>query len=416
MFYSYSHPFQYVYGDRIIDQFKEVMWRGAGSSYLMHSENNYLATWSKHITNAKLMGLNTMRLAFKFTWDNLFDATADNLNLTKMDEIVDLLAQNGIKSILDYHGSQAQMFVGNTTNPQLISSWVEVAEHYKNNHNVVAYELYNEPSCMWGATYRHTSLQNAQAYHNLTLAVRNVDVNHIVIWETPSYYIASFEEITDLMLPNVVYTAHEWWTNKIEELNTYDSENLSKSTVEEYVVWRNKFGIPIWLGEFGGPGGGSSPLMFNRTDLHWAICEQLLYRCEELGFGWNLWMGATSETRNYLDRFMPLFPLSIYNSYWVLANRQPFISNVPYLTDFITSSKGIDVQRLTSLELWHNNDYVTFRAGITIRVMEKHKLVDNSFETVTDTIYTITNSTTITNKEGTVEHSGDWNTEIYSLR
>lgn len=416
-----------VSGDRIIESTtgKEVMWRGAGGSYCLHATSlaQALSAWQNlYMPSILAFGFNTMRLAFSFPWEIKVDAngnrlaTADNFDFASMDAVVNLLAQNGIKSILDYHGGPTEMFsqdVGGPINPQLIASWQEIANHYKGNENIAAYELYNEPSPAWGPTWRHTPMENAQAYHDISVAVRQIDPDHIIIWETPYHYIPSFSEILHLMLPNVVYTAHRWWTNNVEEIETYGPVELSRMKVDSLIYWRRAYHIPMWLGEFGGPGGGSSSLPYTPTDPHWRICEELLYRCEEQVISWNLWLGAITATQNRLSRHTALFPLKIYNPNLI---RQPWLfPNVPYITDYIVASNGVDDITNWTLKMWHNKDSVTLKPGIIIQVTVMHKLADGSFETVTDSQVNVTEPLTITNEEGTPTHPGDWNTVIQVL-
>jgi len=59
--------FQYVSGDKILNENgSEVMWRGAGGSYLFHAGDGYREAWERHLPEIKAMGLNTIRLAFAF--------------------------------------------------------------------------------------------------------------------------------------------------------------------------------------------------------------------------------------------------------------------------------------------------------------------------------------------------------------
>jgi hypothetical protein len=316
-----AHAFlQRVVNDRIIDGETEVMWRGAGGSYLFHAGDQYQQAWINHLPSIQKMGLNTMRLAFKFPWDTLTDATADDLDYAKMDWVVSWLASHGVKSILDYHGSKAQMYGSNgvssdTINPLLVQSWQEMAAHFKGNSDVVAYEVYNEPAQAWGTTYRRTARQNAEGYNALTLAIRQIDPGHICIWETPEYYIPPFNEIADLMLPNIVYTAHRWWTNS-PWLPLWGAEKMAYYTIETLVKWRSDYKIPIWLGEFGLGGGGND--VWDPTNLHNLVCQRMLDLSEKQVIPWNLWQGAMSINKRWYVEDM--FPLQFINTNLV---RQP---------------------------------------------------------------------------------------------
>jgi hypothetical protein len=401
-----------VVGDRIFDEYgNEVMWRGAGGSYLMNSELDYLDGYKLYMPTIKYFGLNTWRLAFRFPWDPGDNGgDVDFLNITKMDEVVDFLAASGVRSILEYDGSWLSPQI---TNPLLLQSWKDLATHYRGNPNIAAYEIYNEPSTDTGIS----SLQNAQAYYNLTVAIRSVDPDHICIWETPPYHIPTFDKIETLLLPNVVYTLHRWWTNKPEEIAAWGSVELSRIVAEELLNWRSAYNIPVWLGEFGGPGGGNPQSSYNASDPYWRICEELLYRCEEQVISWNLWMGVQSVTHNRLDQYKPLFPLKIFNTNLV---RQPWISPiVPRIWPYVLASFCVDNRDdLVDyvIRLRHNGDYAVFKPGIIIRIVTTHFLANGTVGEIFTQDKEINQSTTTRNEEGTTAHPGNWDTKILSMR
>jgi len=413
----------YVDGSRIRDSLtgKEVMWRGAGCSYLMHgaTSTDTLQGWQTMIPLLIQAKINTMRLAFKFAWD--LNATADIFDFASMDAVINLLAQNGIKSILDHHGDYASQML----NPNLIPSWTELAAHYVENANVAAYELYNEPGISAGTV---TKLQNAQGYHDLTLAVRTIDPDHICIWESPNYYIPPYDQILNLMLPNVVYTEHRWWTNNVEEINQYGANELSKMEFDSILYDRTTYNIPIWLGEFGGPGGGNPATPYDYSDPYWAICAELLWRSEEQVIGWNLWLGATTVTNTHLPQYMPLLPPKNFNTYLI---RHPWQgAKVPVISQYVKTMNGVDNVYDYQLQMFHNNDSVTFNPGITVKVVRSHDVGPpgvngncpaGTWKGATDCwrdfeeIMPINEETTITNHEGTTAYPGDWNMYIYSI-
>ena len=355
----------------------------------------------------KNMGINTARLAFAFPWDPTASG-ALILDYTKMDEVIDFLAQNGIKSILDNHSNQTLMLEENgMLNHQLAQSWQELAEHYKDNGNVVAYELYNEP-----LHNGSTNMNTAEAYNQLTRAVRQNDPKHIVIWQTPAHYIPIFEKIQSLMLPNVVYTTHFWWTNNTAQIQQYGAEELSRMVLDPLVYCRNKYSIPIWIGEFGGPGGGAHA--YTSTDPQWEICEQLLYRAEEQGIGWNLWMGLTAITNTIPKNYQPLFPLQVCNPN--LTRLQWVYPSTPSPIAYLVSQNCLDSATSSTFGLYHNGDFVVLNAQgrpATIVDVLVSRVVNGTEQTVSSQNITISDQNVIiTNNEGTPVHPGDWNTIV----
>ena len=395
----------YVNGDRIFDENgNEVIWRGAGGSYLFHAGESYQEAWQRHLPEILAMGLNTVRLAFAFPDSSPNPdygvPSADILDFEKMDWVLDFLSQYGIRGILDCHNYN-DMF-GDFGSQKLIDNWRRVAEHYRGDPRVVAYELFNEPGSATWAPNVKSKLDVAEFYANLTDAIREVDPDHIVIWESQPY-VPPLEEIVDLFRPNVVFTFHRWWTDSKWEFDVWSVEQLSYMSLSYAVEYRRKLNVPFWFGEFG------CHYPFNASNPEWLLTEQHLWRCEEQMVGWNLWMGRTDINKPW-NYYMAFFPLKVFNHDLVRMTWNP---PAPSFEGYVLDWKGVDRLEPYRIELWHNGDYVTLKPGIVVRVIVNHKLSDGSVVTVSDELLTLTKETTIKNIEGTVEFPGDWNTKIY---
>lgn len=397
---------QYVYEDRIFDEYgSEVIWRGAGGSYLFHTDD-YMTAWQVHLREIEAMGLNTMRLVFKFPWDNV--STADVLDYARLDWVINFLAQNNIKAILDNHGGMG--FGGQ----MLIDSWKALAQRYRGDSRVAAYELFNEPGpTSWDPSVT-SRVDAARAYMELTQAIREVDPDHICVWQSPTYYIAWFEDVLQYLQPNVVYTMHRWWTRNKQAFDIWTPEQISYMTLEANIRWRNKFKIPFWLGEF----GTQYP-----ADPEYNLTKQLLWRCEEQAIGWNLWCGKTNLDKPW-TWWLPFFPLKGHNTDSV---RKLWDNPVSSLKERIIDFQGMDHPSagthywknpdypIYTVELWHDNDSVTLKPEMVVRLIINHMLADGTFETVSDEHVAVSEELTIRNEEGTAEHPGDWNITIYSM-
>ena len=435
-----------VIGDRIFDSGKEVVWRSLGCSYAHQTQIDYLTAWNRYIPYMKAMGLNVVRLAFEFSWDPDVAAgvNLDILDFTRMDAIIAFLEQNGFKSILDNHASYDSIM-----DYRFVPSWQEVADHYKSGQpladSVVAFELMNEPS-MTGTPGR-SALANAQQYHDATVAINAIDPNRICIWQNPdritspgggsAYYIPDFSKILSLMLPNVVYTKHDWWTQRVDEINTYGAVEVSRHDLDPIIYWRAKYGIPMWLGETGGPYDYTG---FTPTNPKWAACQQIVFRCEEQAIGWSLWLGDVAYPDiQALKNVAKMFPLSYFNPDLI---RQPWIlPALPDLRPFVSPSSNMDFIKQFELAAWHNNDFVTldpqlplppWNRSIAVKVRRSHyvgvpdaqgncpvgawKSSDGKscYQDVVETV-NVTQPTTITNHENTPDYPGDWNLYVDAL-
>jgi hypothetical protein len=395
---------QRVYGDKILDENgKEVMWRGAGGSYLFHSDD-YLLAWEKHLPEIQKMGLNTVRLAFRFQDSNPgVDGyiAADTLDYARLDAVIDFLSRHNIKVILDLHNCGDMC--GDFGSQKLIDDWVKLAAYYRGDSRLVAYELFNEPYSMTWDLSIETKSDVFRAYTNLTREIRKVDPDHIHIWEIESYYLPPLEDIVDYLEPNIVFAVHKWWTNRSQEFEIWNPEQLSRLTVGYLAESRTKFNIPFWLGEFG------ACYPFNSSNLEWQLTQQLLLRCEEQAIGWNLWMGRTSADRSW-DQYVGFFPLDTYNAN---LTRQFWQCPSLKLTDYTVEQRGAESLEFYRTEMWHNDDYITIKAGITVLVITNHALPNGSLETTSKEKIEVINQLTIRNEEGTTTHPGDWNIMIY---
>ncbi|MGB9694212.1 MAG: glycoside hydrolase family 5 protein, partial [Fervidobacterium sp.] len=315
----------------------------------------------------------------------------------------DFLAQHGVRGILDLHNYNDMC--GDFGSQKLVQNWRRMAEHYRGDPRVVAYELFNEPgSSTWDPSIK-SKLDVAHFYANLTDAIREVDPYHIVIWESQPY-VPPLEEIADLLRPNLVFTFHRWWTNDKWEFDVWTPEQLSYMSLAYAVEYREKLNVPFWFGEFG------SGYPFNSSNPEWLLAEQHLWRCEEQVVGWNLWMGRTDINKSW-NYYMPFFPLKVYNHDLI---REPWEPPSPSFVGYVLDWKGVDRLEPYRIELWHNGDYVILKPGIIVRVIVNRKLPDGTLEIVFDQELVLKENTKIVNVEGTADYLGDWNTKIYPVR
>jgi len=396
---SFCTRFQYVVGDKIIDGAtgQEVMWMGTGGSYLFHAGSNYQQFWQQQLSTMQTMEINTVRLAFAFPDSTPNPRTgvcaADILNYTEMDWVINFLNQYGIKGILDCHNYEDM--IGDFGSQKLINDWTVLAQHYVNYSGVAAYELFNEPtSPTWNNSSVHTTLDVVKTYVQLTNAIRQVDQNHIVIWESQPY-TPPVKDIKSYLVPNMVFTWHEWYMDSA--YTKFTSVQLSYMDVSYGVECRQDAGVPFWHGEFGIETGSPS-----------GLCEQVLWRCEEQVIGWNLWCGRSGAVSN---AYLGLFPLKIYNANLI---RQSWNLSYENIINYITTSSGVDRLDPYEVDMWQNGDYIMLKPGITIYY--ERTQVQNGISIVMESaIVNVTEPLTLTNIEGTTDYSGDWNLRVYSI-
>jgi len=413
----------HVVGDRIIETITEaeVVWRGNATPYAfgdnLGNPVDYMVAWNNHLPQIQQMGLNTIRLTFRFPDSTIGTGRGgDDLEYAKLDKVLAFLSTHNIKGILDCH-NYADMAT-DFGSQKLIDDWVALANHCKGYESVVAYELFNEPGYWeWDRTWMTSKNDVVTAYRQLTNAVRAVDPEHIVIWES-SNYLPDLLTIKDLLLPNTVFTLHRWWSFKKEEINIWGPEKLSYMTIGYPVDYRKRLNVPFWFGEFGTHG------VYDETNPEWVLTHEHLKRCQEQLMGWNLWYGG--YYKNPWTYYLPFFPLPSY------SKRQPWVFPVPSLFDYIVES-NVDLLEPYVIEMWHTNDYVTLKPGIVVNVKKSQLQCDKQITKpwdrtectnaggtmksvlVEDKTVSVKEQTTIKNEEETTTYPGDWNTRIYPI-
>lgn len=398
---------EYTAGYRIFENGSEVIWRGVGASYLLHS-NNYQAAWQLHLPQIQSMGLNTIRLAFAFpdSTPNPISGnlSADILDFNKLDWVLDFLAQHNVKAILDCH-NYMDMY-GDFGAQKLFADWTCVAQHYQGDAEVVAYELFNEPYTATWNSYVKCKEDVAVVYAKLTDVIRQTDPKHIVIWDAEPDF-PPLSEVVQYFRPNMVFTYHRWYPINSTGLLFLTPEQLAFSSVSYAVDLRERYGVPIWFGEF-----GCEDWPYNASNPEWLWTEQSIWKCEEQVVGWNLWMGAASGNKPWKE-YLQFFPLKISKDDLV---RAPWDPPGTTFEEHTVDSHDLAIRECYQTQMWCNNDYITLSPFITIRVLVYNKLQNGTDKLVSNSLINLTEEMTIWNEEGTQTHPGDWNTVMYLVK
>ncbi|MFT0861171.1 glycoside hydrolase family 5 protein [Ancylobacter sp. G4_0304] len=142
-----------------------------------------------------------------------------------------------------------------------IALWRAIAERYKDEPTVLAYDLLNEPI----SPYHDTDFLNPRLeplYAKITQAIREVDPNHPVILAA-AQWSTNFGVFGPPFDANAGYTYHKFWASP------------ERREVQDYVNFANRWGVPIFLGETG-----------ELTD-EWN--EKYRKMNEKFGIGWSFW-------------------------------------------------------------------------------------------------------------------------------
>ena len=214
------------------------------------------AFWSAwrdfYITEADLdrirkAGFNSVRVPIH--WKLFASDDAEGFRL--IDRLVEWARKDGVYIIIDLHcapGGQTGTNIDDSdgypwlysspgSQAQTIAVWRRIAKHYADEPIVLGYDLLNEPIPHFPQLQRYNAGLEP-LYKRIAAAIREVDRNHVLILGG-AQWDSNFKVFGPPFDKNVVYTFHKYWTA------------TDASVIREYLDFRDKYHVPIWLGESG---------------------------------------------------------------------------------------------------------------------------------------------------------------------
>jgi endoglucanase len=249
---GYMFKFKKTNSPLLIDKvINEMVGPGKAKSFWKEYRDNYYTL--DDIKFVKDCGLNSIRVPFNY---RLFVLEGPenkwiNTGFEMLDRVIKWCEEENIYVILDMHcapGGQTGdniddsfgypfLMVDEYAQDLITQVWEKIAERYKDNRIVLGYDLMNEPIAHY---FEDENLQSRlePLYRKITAAIRAVDQNHIIIlggarWNT------DFSVFSEPFDPNLVYEFHKYWCD------------TTQTEIQEYVDFRDKYNVPIWMGESG---------------------------------------------------------------------------------------------------------------------------------------------------------------------
>ncbi len=285
------------------------MGRGVNLGNLLEapSEGEWGVTLEKEdLHRAASMGFRHVRLPVR--WDGKgvlgdpgFDRvartapyTVDPRFFARVDSAIAWARQNRLMVVLNDHHHESLFANCAAERPRFLAIWQQVAEHYRNLPDSVAFEILNEP---------HGTV-TAEAWNDLLdtalKIIRKANPTRTVVIGGPEWNGVS--GLSALRLPkgdtNLILTVHDydpmtfthqgaewiqptppigvaWKGTRYEKL----AARQLAETVRDYAQAR---GVPVWIGEF-----GAYELADSSSRARWAGYRARLY--ESMGFSWAWW-------------------------------------------------------------------------------------------------------------------------------
>ncbi|MCQ9638210.1 cellulase family glycosylhydrolase [Chryseobacterium sp. WG14] len=195
------------------------------------------------IEKEPVKGKNTwLEEGFKMT-DDLLQWCADN----KIYLILDLHAAPGGQgndvNISDNDKSKPSLWESEENQKKTIALWKKLAERYKDSPWIGGYDLINEPNINFtGKNPNGTDeMSNAPLWKlqkDITSAIREVDKKHIIFIEGNGWG-NNYNGLIPIWDDNMVFSFHKYWN--------YNDDPTLKFALD----LREKYNMPIWLGETG---------------------------------------------------------------------------------------------------------------------------------------------------------------------
>ena len=199
------------------------------------------------IDRLKQMGFNSVRVPIHWKFFDTDDAEGFRL----LDNLVKWARKDGIYVIIDLHcapggqtgtniddsGGYPWLYASPEAQGHTIALWRRIAAHYSKEPAVLGYDLLNEPIPHFPALQRYNR-DLEPLYRRISKAIRQVDSNHVLILGG-AQWDSNFKVFGPPFDANVLYTFHKYWTAP------------DASVIREYLDFRGKYHVPIWLGESG---------------------------------------------------------------------------------------------------------------------------------------------------------------------
>lgn len=309
-------------------------------------QDNWITQWD--IENIAKTGCNVIRVPFwyrNFMLDTAGTWITENLNdnpgFQKLDWVIEAAGKQGMYVILDMHGcpggqsmdhssgtlGQNNLYTDETCLNTMELLWTTIAERYKDNPTVAAYDIMNEPQNNAGYEGEHSydpwheaSWQATnQVYDRMIHAIRSVDERHIITVE-------GIWRMSNLPDPAVM-----GWSNMMYQVHLYDTDADFAKWVQNAVTIRDNYGVAVYVGEFQNLNG--------------------IAICKEQNVNWTTWTykGTGSEWSNFFWYYSPMGNADVQNDSYELMmvkwGEQLQTKNFNEITPVLTMIKMLLMQK-----------------------------------------------------------------------
>lgn len=228
-------------------------------------QDNWITEWD--IRNIAEMGCNVIRVPFWYrnfmkdtqgTW--ITDNPDENPGFKRLDWVIGEARKNGLYVILDMHGCPGgqsmdhccgtlgvnELYTSEACQAAMQLLWETIAERYREEPAVAAYDIMNEPQNNGGYEGKNSynpweksswEMSNA-VYDRMIQAIRRIDSRHVItvegIWRVSN-------------LPDPVEMG---WENMMYQTHLYDDDAGFEQWTDAMADTMKKYGVAGYVGEF----------------------------------------------------------------------------------------------------------------------------------------------------------------------
>ncbi len=199
-----------------------------------------------------------------------------------IDRLIEWCRTHELWVVLDLHGAPGgqtgtniddsphgapELFTNDRFRRLTVTLWRALAQRYRDETVVAAYDLLNEPL---PNEYQHMYAEKLRdIYIELTAAIRELDPNHAISYEG-SHWATNWSIFTGVWDPNTILQFHKYWSPP------------DRPSIQRFVNVGRRLGLPIYMGEGG------------ENNLDWIQTAFQLF--EDCGISWNFWPWKKIET------------------------------------------------------------------------------------------------------------------------
>ena len=277
---GYMFGFKKTNSAHLIDQaFREMVGPDFTNYFWKLFKDNYITR--KDIQYIKKTGMNSIRIPFHyklFTNEDYMGLSENQDGFQRIDSLLAWCREAGIYVILDMHdapGGQTGdniddsygypwLMTSEASQAKFVEIWKKIAEHYKDDPNIIGYDLLNEPIAPYfGDDMDKLNSALEPLYKKAAAAIRQSDNNHIIILGG-AQWDGNFKVFTDFSFDKkMMYTCHRYWCDTTQQ------------AIQDFVDFRDKINLPLYMGETG-----------ENTDQWIASFTRLI---ERNNIGWHYW-------------------------------------------------------------------------------------------------------------------------------